>query len=168
MNIVFHMAATVRFDEKLKIAMQINVQACKDIMQICSEMLHLKSVVHVSTAYTQCPLRRVEERFYTPPIDSGKLLVLSECVSDKLLESITPILLDKWPNTYTYTKAIAEDVVQQHGRGMPVGMFRPGIGEFVKRLIETGIPTTILNTNIIMDYKFTMLFSNACLCLINA
>lgn len=126
-NIVFHMAATVRFDEKLKIAMQINVQACKDVMQICSEMLHLKSVVHVSTAYTQCPQRRVEERFYAPPIDSGKILVLTECASDKLLESITPILLDKWPNTYTFTKAIAEDVIHQHGRGLPVGMFRPGI-----------------------------------------
>lgn len=130
-NVVFHMAATVRFDEKIKIAMQINVQACKDVMQICSEMLHLKSVVHVSTAYTQCPQRRIEERFYAPPIDSGKVLVLTECVSDKLLESITPILLDKWPNTYTFTKAIAEDVVQQHGRGLPVGMFRPGIGKSI-------------------------------------
>lgn len=132
-NVVFHMAATVRFDEKLKIAMQINVQACKDVMQICSEMLHLKSVVHVSTAYTQCPQRRIEERFYAPPIDSGKVLVLTECASDKLLESITPILLDKWPNTYTFTKAIAEDVVQQHGRGLPVGMFRPGIGKSTVR-----------------------------------
>ncbi|KAG4078765.1 hypothetical protein HA402_015355 [Bradysia odoriphaga] len=126
-NIVFHMAATVRFDEKLKVAMQINVQACKDVMQICSEMLHLKSVVHVSTAYTQCPQRRVDERFYAPPIDSGKMLILTECASDKLLESITPILLDKWPNTYTFTKAIAEDVINQHGKGMPIGMFRPGI-----------------------------------------
>lgn len=123
------MAATVRFDEKLKVAMQINVQACKDVMQICSEMLHLKSVVHVSTAYTQCPQRRVDERFYAPPIDSGKMLILTECASDKLLESITPILLDKWPNTYTFTKAIAEDVINQHGKGMPVGMFRPGIGK---------------------------------------
>lgn len=38
-------------------------------------------------------------------------------------------LLDKWPNTYTFTKAIAEDVVRKNSRGMPVGMFRPGIGK---------------------------------------
>lgn len=126
-NIVFHMAATVRFDEKLKVAMQINVQACKDIMQICSEMHNLKSAVHVSTAYTQCPLRKIDEKFYPPPIDSGNMLLLTECVPEKLLESITAILLDKWPNTYTFTKAIAEDVINQHGRSMPVGMFRPGI-----------------------------------------
>lgn len=82
----------------------------------------------MSTAYTQCPLPRIEERFYTPPLDSDKLVVMSECLSDTLLESITPILLDKWPNTYSFTKAIAENVVNQHGRGMPVGVFRPGIG----------------------------------------
>lgn len=35
--------------------------------------------------------------------------------------------MDKWPNTYTFTKAIAEDVVRQHGAGMPVGLYRPGI-----------------------------------------
>ncbi|XP_055317180.1 fatty acyl-CoA reductase wat-like [Sitodiplosis mosellana] len=126
-NIVFHMAATVRFDEKLKIAMQINVQACKDVMQICSEMVNLKSIVHVSTAYTQCPQRYIEEKFYPPPLDSGEMLVLTKCTSDKLLECITPVLLDKWPNTYTFTKAIAEDVVHQHGAGLPIGMFRPGI-----------------------------------------
>lgn len=122
------MAATVRFDEKLKVAMQINVQACKDVMQICSEMVALKSVVHVSTAYTQCPQRYIEEKFYPPPLDSGEMLVLTKCTSDKLLECITPVLLDKWPNTYTFTKAIAEDVVHQHGSGLPIGMFRPGIG----------------------------------------
>lgn len=128
------MAATVRFDEKLKIAMQINVQACKDVMQICSEMVNLKSVVHVSTAYTQCPQRYIEEKFYPPPIHSGEMLVFTKCTSDKLIECITPVLLDKWPNTYTFTKAIAEDVVHQHGAGLPIGMFRPGIGMFLSFL----------------------------------
>lgn len=123
------MAATVRFDEKLKTAMQINVQACKDILQICSEMINLRSVVHVSTAYTQCPRRYIEEKFYPPPLDSGEMLMLTKFTSDKMLECITPVLLDKWPNTYTFTKAIAEDVVHQHGNGLPIGMFRPGIGK---------------------------------------
>lgn len=129
-NIVFHMAATVRFDEKLKVAMQINVQACKDVMQICSEMVNLKSVVHVSTAYTQCPQRYIEEKFYPPPVHSGEMLVFTNGASDKVIECITPVLLDKWPNTYTFTKAIAEDVVRQHGDGLPIGMFRPGIGMY--------------------------------------
>ncbi|KAL9692762.1 hypothetical protein quinque_015798 [Culex quinquefasciatus] len=129
-NIVFHLAATVRFDEKMKTAMQINVKACRDILDLCYEMKHLKSVIYVSTAYTQCPQKEVEERFYEPPLDSKKMIALTDCVSDSMMENITPILLDKWPNTYTFTKAIAEDVVRQNSRGMPIGMFRPGIATY--------------------------------------
>lgn len=90
-NIVFHMAATVRFDEKLKVAMQINVKAARDILLLCSEMKHLKSVLHISTAYTQCPLRQIDEKFYSPPSDSKNLILLTECMPDKLLESMTPV-----------------------------------------------------------------------------
>lgn len=38
-------------------------------------------------------------------------------------------LLDSYPNTYAYTKQIAEDVVKQEGHGMPVGIVRPSIGK---------------------------------------
>uniref|UniRef100_A0A182P6X5 Fatty acyl-CoA reductase n=1 Tax=Anopheles epiroticus TaxID=199890 RepID=A0A182P6X5_9DIPT len=126
-NIVFHLAATVRFDEKMKTAMQINVKACRDVLDLCHDMKHLKSVIYVSTAYTQCPQNVVEERFYEPPLESEKMIHLTDCVTDGMIEKITPVLLDKWPNTYTFTKAIAEDVVRKNSRGMPVGMFRPGI-----------------------------------------
>ncbi|XP_052862394.1 fatty acyl-CoA reductase wat [Anopheles cruzii] len=126
-NIVFHLAATVRFDEKMKTAMQINVKACQDVLDLCHEMKNLKSMIYVSTAYTQCPQPVVDERFYDPPLDSEKMIHLSDCVTEGMIEKITPVLLGKWPNTYTFTKAIAEDVVRKNSRGMPVGMFRPGI-----------------------------------------
>lgn len=164
------MAATVRFDEKLKVAMQINVQACKDVMQICSEMMCLKSIVHVSTAYTQCPQRYIEEKFYPPPLDSGEMLVLTKCTSDKLLECITPVLLDKWPNTYTFTKAIAEDVVHQHGSGLPIGMFRPGIGKrkvfFFLQLLSFSLVVRFVNrirdTQQTFFIELTFFFCVAC------
>lgn len=41
-SIIFHGAATVRFDEKLKLAVAINVQAPKDIMELGREMPKLK------------------------------------------------------------------------------------------------------------------------------
>lgn len=85
------MAATVRFDEKLKISMQINVKAAKDILNLCHEMRNLKSVIHVSTAYTQCPLPELEEKFYPPPIDSKKMIALQDCLSEKFLDNITPM-----------------------------------------------------------------------------
>jgi alcohol-forming fatty acyl-CoA reductase len=84
------MAATVRFDEKLKIAMQINVQATKDLLAICSKM-KLKSLIHVSTAYTHCPLKCIDEKFYASPIDSTNMLMLTKHTNDELLETITPL-----------------------------------------------------------------------------
>lgn len=41
-SIVFHVAATVRFDEKLKLAVEINVQSPRDMLNLCKEMPHLK------------------------------------------------------------------------------------------------------------------------------
>ncbi|KAK0079381.1 hypothetical protein PV325_001342 [Microctonus aethiopoides] len=36
-------------------------------------------------------------------------------------------LLGKWPNTYAYTKAVAENIVQKEAVDMPIGIFRPAI-----------------------------------------
>lgn len=41
-NIVFHAAATVRFDEKLKLAIGINVHGIRDVLGICRQMTRLK------------------------------------------------------------------------------------------------------------------------------
>lgn len=117
-----------------------------------------QSFVHVSTAYANCPQRVIEEKFYDSPMDSDKLIALMECVEDKLAEDITPQyvdsslfeflaysgrgrtrekknlflavyrLLGKWPNTYTYTKAVAENVIRKQAGDLPIGIFRPAIG----------------------------------------
>lgn len=40
-NVVFHAAATVRFDEKLKLALNINVNGTKELLNLCSAMEQL-------------------------------------------------------------------------------------------------------------------------------
>ncbi|KYN33349.1 hypothetical protein ALC56_12060 [Trachymyrmex septentrionalis] len=126
-SIVFHVAATVRFDEKLKLAVPINVRSTRDVVNLCKEITNLKSFIHVSTAYANCPQNVIEEKFYDPPMDSDKLIALIECVEDKMAEDITPQLLGKWPNTYTFTKAVAENVIKKQAGDLPIGIFRPAI-----------------------------------------
>lgn len=41
-HIVFHAAATVRFDEKLKLAVNINVQGTRELLELCSHMQKLQ------------------------------------------------------------------------------------------------------------------------------
>nr|XP_050868827.1 fatty acyl-CoA reductase wat-like isoform X2 [Vespula vulgaris]XP_050868828.1 fatty acyl-CoA reductase wat-like isoform X2 [Vespula vulgaris]XP_050868829.1 fatty acyl-CoA reductase wat-like isoform X2 [Vespula vulgaris]XP_050868830.1 fatty acyl-CoA reductase wat-like isoform X2 [Vespula vulgaris] len=125
-SIVFHVAATVRFNEKIKSATAINVRSLKDAINLSKEMPKLKSFVHVSTAYVNCLYNSINEKFYDPPIDPDKLIDLMECLDEKLLDDITPRLLGIWPNTYVYTKSVAENVVKKHAGLIPIGIFRPG------------------------------------------
>ncbi|KAI4498794.1 hypothetical protein M0802_005969 [Mischocyttarus mexicanus] len=126
-SIVFHVAATVRFNEKIKSAIAINVRSLKDLISLSKEMPKLKSFVHVSTAFSNCLENPIEEKYYEPPIDSDKLINLMDCMDEKFLDDITPQLLGKWPNTYVYTKSVAEDVVKKVADSMPIGIFRPAI-----------------------------------------
>jgi fatty acyl-CoA reductase len=41
-NIVFHMAATVRFDEKLPVAVATNVLGTRDLMLLCQNCTKIK------------------------------------------------------------------------------------------------------------------------------
>lgn len=45
-NIIFHCAATIRFDEKLKLAIDINVHGTKDIIELARQMPALKVTNH--------------------------------------------------------------------------------------------------------------------------
>jgi len=45
--------------------------------------------------------------------------------------SITPDLLKPHPNTYTYSKRLAELLVRDHYETMPVIIARPSIGKFI-------------------------------------
>ncbi|XP_035741476.1 fatty acyl-CoA reductase wat-like [Vespa mandarinia] len=153
-SIIFHVAATVKFNEKIKLATEINVRSVKDIINLSKEMSKLKSVVHVSTAYANCFHIPLEEKFYDPPIDSDKLINLVNCLNEKLLDDITPELIGICPNTYVYTKTVAENFIKKHADSIPIGIFRPGIvtstyREPIQGWIDnvygpTGITTSIL------------------------
>lgn len=131
-NIVFHVAATVRFDEKLKLALGINVAGTREIMLLAREMPELKALVHVSTAYTNCnrPAANIEEQIYRPYLSGENAIKLTQCLDEKTLDAITPQIIKDWPNTYSFTKCLAEDLVRDMSKGLPVAVFRPAIGEF--------------------------------------
>lgn len=126
-NIVFHAAATVRFDEPLPTAVNINVAGTKEIFDLARNMRHLKALVHVSTAFSNCQLDEIREEIYDPPTTHQKLIQLTQSIEGKFLNEITPIILEKRPNTYVYTKAVAEEVVRTQSKGLPVSIFRPAI-----------------------------------------
>lgn len=127
-GVIFHGAATVRFDEKIKIAFNINVRGTKEMLFLAKEIKNLKAFVHVSTAYANSHLDRIEEKLYEGPIDHKRLeQIVTNVDDDELLDAMLPKLLGKWPNTYAYTKAVAEHVVTEYAGNLPVTIFRPAI-----------------------------------------
>ncbi|KAF0040911.1 hypothetical protein F2P81_006809 [Scophthalmus maximus] len=126
-NIVFHCAATIRFNEPLKDAMQLNVLATQKMLALAHTMKHLEIFLHVSTAYANCDRELIEEVVYPPPVDYRRLIDTLDWMDDDLVSTLTPKLIGKRPNTYTYTKALAEYLVQQEAGDMNVAIIRPSI-----------------------------------------
>lgn len=54
---------------------------------------------------------------------------IAEWMDAKTLDQITPNLLHPHPNTYTYTKRLAEILVRNEYPNLPVVITRPSIGE---------------------------------------
>lgn len=115
-NIVFHVAASVKFEAPLEVNMKHNVVATRSLLDIACKFAKLQCFVHVSTAYSNCQLRQIDERVYTMDVPDD-------------LENlkVTKQMLDNRPNTYTYTKAMAENVATKYASKMNVVIVRPSI-----------------------------------------
>ncbi|XP_044764593.1 fatty acyl-CoA reductase 1-like [Coccinella septempunctata] len=126
-EIVFHCAATVRFDQPLKTAVLINVKGTKQILDLAKGMRNLQVFQHISTAYCHLEEKKLLEKAYEPPANPHHILKLCELLRDEEIEFITPRLLGRIPNTYAYTKALAEALVLEEMDKVPALIIRPSV-----------------------------------------
>lgn len=126
-NIVFHSAACVRFDQKLKDAVDMNTKGTLRVLKLAETMKSLEAFVHLSTAYCRCELDVLEEKLYPAVHNPDKIIDLVEWLDDKTLEYLEPKLISSEPNTYSYTKAITEDLVAEYSSKFPIAIGRPSI-----------------------------------------
>ena len=130
-SVIFHSAATVKFVEPLNVAVQNNVVSVGNLVDLASRLANLEALVHVSTAYSNCDRKNVDEVFYEAPIAADKLIDMTKWMKPETLEEISPILLGRRPNTYTFTKAVAESLLVERSKkllpNIPIAMVRPSI-----------------------------------------
>ena len=126
-NVVFHSAASIKFDDELSKAVTMNVRGTKELMDLAKGMGNLRSFVHVSTCYSHCHLRDkvIQEKIYPPESFSvEEVLDMSKGeVSDEECKRV----IDERPNTYTFTKAITEQLVREERDDLPISIVRPSI-----------------------------------------
>ncbi|KAG6454612.1 fatty acyl-CoA reductase wat [Manduca sexta] len=126
-NIIFHSAATVKFDEHLRAALGTNVRAPLSLLRLARDMKGLDVLMHISTAYSNSHLRKIEEKFYPCQAECDQLQTLIDKLTDEQINDVLPKVLGPWPNTYTFTKALAEKEIRRNSGDLPVGIFRPAI-----------------------------------------
>lgn len=128
-EIVFHCAATVRFDEDLSRAIKMNIGSVASLVKLSKKMKRLLSLVHVSTAYCHCTQPHIKEQSYKSPMAPNDAIALLDNTELEILDSpkVTKEVIGERPNTYTFTKAIAEELVMTECQGMPVCIVRPSI-----------------------------------------
>jgi fatty acyl-CoA reductase len=106
-SVVFHSAATVKFDEDLTKAVKLNVVAVFTIMELCKKIkktagkfcyflsvlyflpflievihyLYLQALVHVSTAYSNTQFKHISEEIYSMNVDPLGIVGLCEVSS---------------------------------------------------------------------------------------
>lgn len=89
-EIVFHCAANVRFDQPLRPMVNMNVLGTLKVLQLAEKMSNLQALVHVSTSYCQCNESVLEERAYPAPQNPFDIIEMVATMDDAGLAEITP------------------------------------------------------------------------------
>nr|CAD7397786.1 unnamed protein product [Timema poppensis] len=126
-SIIFHVAASVRFDDSITYAVNMNVRGTQEVAKLALKMKNLVVLLHVSTTYCNTDRKVIDEVIYPPHGDWKKSIEMVEKIDEAVLRLITPKILGGLPNTYTYTKSLAEHLIEDYSERIPAVIFRPSI-----------------------------------------
>lgn len=127
-KIVFNVVASVRFNELLKDAIDINLLGTKKVVNLMLSIEKLKAFVHVSTLYSNCNRLEIDEKIYEHILNYHQLVPIANVLNNVAnKEPIENFLLQELPNTYTLSKHFAEKLVYHQAFFLPAGIFRPPV-----------------------------------------
>ncbi|CAH2227001.1 jg24025 [Pararge aegeria aegeria] len=123
-SIVYHVAATIKFNEPFGQAMNVNVAGTGRVLNLSKRMKNIKAFVYVSTAYSNSDRDVIEEVVYPAPASLNEVKKLLEI---GLNDTQVKELLSGRPNTYIFTKALAENLIADNHGNIPAVIIRPSI-----------------------------------------
>ncbi|EPS58786.1 hypothetical protein M569_16027, partial [Genlisea aurea] len=150
-DIVINLAANTKFDERYDVSLGINTLGVKHVLSFSKKCNKLKTLVHVSTAYVcgekgglilENPLKLGETLNGTCGLDvySEKKLVdqtlsnlkADDCSDDYVKTAMADLGIKRarkfgWPNTYVFTKAMGEMLIEELKENLPIVILRPSI-----------------------------------------
>eukprot|EP01116_Phalansterium_solitarium_P017321 TRINITY_DN4234_c0_g2_i1.p1 TRINITY_DN4234_c0_g2~~TRINITY_DN4234_c0_g2_i1.p1 ORF type:complete len:1163 (+),score=526.57 TRINITY_DN4234_c0_g2_i1:153-3641(+) len=128
-SFVIHCAATVDFREPMLVAVQNNILGALEALEVARALPLLEAHVHVSTAYVNSNKPGYHDTDLPPlhGIDPEATVQAILQMSPEDLERESPRLIGKYPNTYTFTKALTERLLEQRRGNLPSCIVRPSI-----------------------------------------
>ncbi|XP_043603773.1 putative fatty acyl-CoA reductase CG5065 [Bombus pyrosoma] len=126
-NIVFHVATTVRFDEPLHVAVNVNTKDTARVIELWNDLRHRISFVHVDTAYSNANLHEIGEKVYTTSLKPSEVIDMCDKLDKTSINEIEKMILKTYPNTYTFSKNLAEQIVASKSKHLAVAIVRPSI-----------------------------------------
>ncbi|KAG2181938.1 hypothetical protein INT43_006863 [Umbelopsis isabellina] len=116
-NVVIHCAANLDGKERLDTATMINTIGTMRLMDLADECAHMKAFIHLSPAqipsnYSAPPGSPVQERVYPMGMGDPETLLNQTLGMDvEEMTRMTQRVLQFFPNTYLFTKALAEHLL---------------------------------------------------------
>ncbi|RZF49251.1 hypothetical protein LSTR_LSTR002872 [Laodelphax striatellus] len=126
-SVVFHLAASLKLEGRLKQLVNTNLQGTQRVLDLCSQMEQLKMMLHLSTAFCHVDVVEMEERVYSGDTDPQDVIAITRWMDAQSLDNVTARLISPHPNCYTYTKRLAETLVDKSRKIIPVSIARPSI-----------------------------------------
>lgn len=128
-NIVYHMAASLKLEATLKPNVEMNLTGTKNVLDMCKEMKNLLAVLHLSTAFCNCDQDVLYEEVYDWPQKPLDLIKCAKWMSEEAMQEMGNSMMKPHPNTYTFTKRMAELLVRdEYEEGnLNVCIVRPSI-----------------------------------------
>lgn len=127
-QLVFHLAASLKLEATLRPNVLMNLTGTGNVIAVAKLMPQLKLMIHFSTAFCCCDETVLEEKVVHWPDHPRDLIAYAEWMNEGAMAAMQKTVLGVHPNTYTYTKRLAEILVQdEFKKGFPVCIVRPSI-----------------------------------------
>ncbi|XP_015782718.1 fatty acyl-CoA reductase wat [Tetranychus urticae] len=139
-SILFHSAASVGLEAGYKGADQAansNLRGTMNVLELCRSMTNLACLVYVSTATAYHFKSLIEEKIYPVPCTPEQFLSVMESGDAKAIDKFLREDMKMFPNAYTLTKALSENLCQAENSNIPICIVRPPI---VSSSVATPVP----------------------------
>jgi alcohol-forming fatty acyl-CoA reductase len=87
-NVIFHCAANIKFNDPIKDAVNINVTGTLRVLQLAKKMKNLQIFSYMSTAFCQSYRDDLDEKHYKTCVEADKIIEKTELMDNDSLDHL--------------------------------------------------------------------------------